>query len=583
MTTDNTNRFIKLKLAKPRNLKNDILSGLTVALALVPEAIAFAFIAGVDPRVGLYAAFLMGLVTSIFGGRPGMISGATGAVAVIFIKLVHDQNAIGGMESAMGYLFAAVIMMGLFQILFGVFRLGKFIRLVPHSVMLGFVNGLAIVIFRSQFEMFSVESLHANGPELFTLFNTSFNLQQIIVLLVMGLLILMTMAISYFLPKLTKAIPATLVALVVVTGLSLLLNSLGVEVRTILDFVKEKDPLKETLASGLPHFGIPAFPFIPSGWNSEAFSVTIEAFKTILPYSLMAAAVGLIESLMTLTLVDELTETRGQGNRECIGQGLANVVNGFFGGMGGCAMIGQSVINIRAGGRGRTSGIAASLSLLAFILFGAPIIERIPLAALVGVMFMVVIGTFEWSSLRLFRKIPVADVLVIIIVSAITVIFSNLALAVIVGIIFSAVVFAWEKGSKITYTQRVDEHGTHIYQLNGALFFGSVTSFKDIFNIKEDPIHVVIDFEKSRVHDHSGLEAINFIATKYAEQGKKLHLLNLSPECRSLLKKAESLVEVTVIEGLNWHLVEDSLAWKNKDEENLLEKVKKGMKVGRKK
>lgn len=549
MNTNNSNRVFKLRIPKPRNFKNDILSGITVALALVPEAIAFAFIVGVDPTVGLYAAFIMGLVTAIIGGRPGMISGATGAVAVIFAPMVQQQiNAGANMSTVLGYLFAAVILMGIIQVLFGVLKLGKFIRLVPHPVMLGFVNGLAIVIFRSQFEMFSTGDSTATS-------------EKVLILGVMGGLILLTMTISYFLPKLTKAVPATLAAIVVVTGISLLLNKLGVKVLTVLDFVKENEvkavldavpgtvPENVTLAAGLPKFALPDI------------TLNLDFIKAILPFSFLAAVVGLIESLMTLTLVDELTDTRGQGNRECIGQGLANILNGFFGGMGGCAMIGQSVINIRAGGRGRTSGITAALALLFFVLFGAPLIEKIPLAALVGVMFMVVIGTFEWSSFRVMDKIPKSDALVIILVSVITVLF-NLAIAVGIGIILSALVFAWKKGKKIDVTERVDEYGTHIYSLDGALFFGSVTSFKQIFNFQDDPVHVVIDFENARVHDHSGLEAINFIAEKYAQYGKKLHLLNLSKECRLLLKKAESIVEVTIIEGLNWHLAEDSLAWK---------------------
>lgn len=532
----NTNDlFFPIQLSKPRNLKNDVLSGLTVALALVPEAIAFAFILKIDPVIGLYAAFMMGLVTAILGGRPGMISGATGAVAVILAPLVISQNKIGGMESALGYLFAAVILMGVIQVLFGVLKLGKFIRLVPHPVMLGFVNGLAIVIFRSQFEMFSLGHVQDSH-------------EKILIWAVMGALILVTMSISYFMPKLTKAVPATLTALVVVSLISLLLNRMGIEVRTVLDFVQEKDPSKLTLAASLPRFALPQIPF------------TLEALKTILPYSFLAASVGLIESLMTLTLVDELTETRGFGNQECVGQGIANIINGFFGGMGGCAMIGQSVINIRAGGRGRTSGITAALALLGFVLFGAPLIEQIPLAALVGVMFMVVIGTFEWSSFRVIKRIPKSDALVIVLVSVITVLF-DLATAVGIGIVFSALVFAWKKGRKIDVKESVDAFGTKIYTLDGSLFFGSVQSFKEIFDFQEDPVDVVIDFEKSRVHDHSGLEAISYVAEKYGQQGKKLHLLNLSSECRQLLKKADSIVEVTIIDGLQHHLADDQLAW----------------------
>jgi SulP family sulfate permease len=541
------NSLFSLRISKPRNLKNDFLSGLTVALALVPEAIAFSFILGIDPIIGLYAAFMMGLVTSLIGGRPGMISGATGAVAVILSPLVRQRLAVGGMESALGYLFAAVVMMGLIQVLFGVLKLGKFIRLVPHPVMLGFVNGLAIVIFRSQFEMFELS--HSMPVS-----------QKQIIWTVMGILILLTMAISFLMPKMTKAVPATLTALVVVSLISLALNHFKiVQVRTVLDFVQAKDPTKLTLAASLPHFAIPQIPF------------TLEAFRTILPYSILAATVGLIESLMTLTLVDEITETRGFGNQECVGQGIANIVNGFFGGMGGCAMIGQSMINIRAGGRGRTSGITASLALLCFILFGAPLIEQIPLAALVGVMFMVVISTFEWSSFRVMRGIPKSDALIIVVVSVVTVL-TNLAIAVVLGIIVSALVFAWEKGKKMGATPYTNNFGSRIYPLEGPLFFGSVQSFKELFDYNNDPEDIVIDFAKANVHDHSGLEAINFVADKYGQQGKKLHLLNLSEECLKLLKKAENIVEVNIIESSHYKLADDQLAWQGL---NLTERLRR--------
>jgi SulP family sulfate permease len=516
------NSLFSLKISKPRNLKNDFLSGLTVSLALIPEAIAFAFILGVDPIVGLYAAFMMGLVTSLIGGRPGMISGATGAVAVILAPLVRERLAIGGMESALGYLFATVVLMGIIQVIFGLLKLGKFIRLVPHPVMLGFVNGLAIVIFKSQFEMFELSETIAFD-------------QKVIIWSVMGFLILITMAISFFMPKITKAVPATLTAMVVVSLISLLLNHLGiVKVLTVLDFVQSKDPTKLTLAASLPSFALPQIPF------------TLDAFRTILPYSILAASVGLIESLMTLTLVDEITETRGFGNQECIGQGIANIFNGFFGGMGGCAMIGQSMINIRAGGRGRTSGITAAISLLAFIIFGAPLIEQIPLAALVGVMFMVVLGTFEWSSFRVMKSIPKSDALIIVFVSVVTVL-TNLAIAVALGIIFSSLVFAWEKGQKMKAKPYLTKTGALIYPLEGPLFFGSVHSFKSLFDFTNDPKDVIIDFAKTHVHDHSGIEAICFVSEKYEQLGKKLHLVNLSDECKNLLKKAENIVQVNIL------------------------------------
>ncbi len=530
------NKLFKLRIERPRNVKNDILSGLTVALALVPEAVAFSFVAKVDPVIGLYAAFMMGLITAIFGGRPGMISGATGAVAVIFAPLMLGLYGRGlDSETATGYLFAAVILMGVIQMLFGILHLGKFIRLVPHPVMLGFVNGLAIIIFKSQFELFYEghgEEAHllAQGP-----------------LLIMCGMIAVTMLISTFLPRLTKAVPATLAAIVTVTVVSYALDRTGIHhSRTVLDFVKSMDPTKETIKAGLPAFGIPQVGF------------TWENIKMILPYSVLAAAVGLIESLMTLTLVDEITETRGRGNKECIGQGLANLVNGFFGGMGGCAMIGQSMINIRGGGRGRLSGISAALFLLSFLLFAAPLVEVIPLAALVGVMFMVVIGTFEWSSFRIIPSIPRMDAAILILVSAVTV-FQNLAVAVLVGIIVSALAFAWEHGKKIHANVMVDEHGTKVYKLESALFFGSAQSFKDLFDPLNDPQDVVIDFAKARVYDHSAIEAINNITQRYADQGKFLHLLNLSRECQELMDKADNIVEISVIDGLDWHIADDRL------------------------
>jgi SulP family sulfate permease len=532
-----SNRF-QLKIERPRNIKNDILSGLTVALALVPEAVAFSFVAKVDPVVGLYAAFMMGLVTAIFGGRPGMISGATGAVAVIFAPLMIGLYGDGvDTHTATGYLFAAVIMMGIFQMVFGILRLGKFIRMVPHPVMLGFVNGLAIIIFKSQFEMFYVgHGEHAH-------------LLELTPLLIMSAMIALTMAISFFLPRLTKAVPATLVAIVTVTTLSLLLKKFGIhESRNVLDFVQSMDPTKETIAAGLPTF---AFPPVAFTWAN---------IRLILPYSALAAAVGLIESLMTLTLVDEITETRGRGNLECIGQGMANVINGFFGGMGGCAMIGQSMINIRGGGRGRLSGIAAALFLLAILLVAAPLVEIVPLAALVGVMFMVVIGTFEWSSFRVLGSIPKMDAFIIILVSVVTVM-HDLAIAVLVGIIVSAMAFAWAHGKKIHAKISSAPNGAKIYHLESALFFGSAQSFKDLFDPTHDPQDVVIDFEDARVYDHSGIEAINNITERYREKGKLLHLLNLSPECKDLLHKADNIVELSVIENLNWqHVADDRLA-----------------------
>ncbi|MGB5564563.1 MAG: SulP family inorganic anion transporter [Sedimenticolaceae bacterium] len=507
-------------------VKNDVLSGLTVALALVPEAIAFAFVAGVQPLVGLYGAFMMGLITAVIGGRPGMISGATGAMAVVMVSLVAGH----GVE----YLFAAVVLTGLFQVGAGVLRLGKFIRLVPYPVMLGFVNGLAIVIFLAQLKQFEVPTA-GGGSEW---------LSGDPLWIMLGLIVL-TMAIIQLLPRLTVAVPASLAAIVTVT---LLVIGLDLDTRTVQDVLRDMtgDP-SATIAGGLPSFSIPA---VPLSW---------ETLEIILPYSLILAGVGLIESLLTLNLIDELTETRGRGNRECIGQGVANSVNGMFGGMGGCAMIGQSLININSGGRGRLSGMVAALSLLAFILFASDLIEIIPVAALVGVMFVVVLGTFEWASFRMFGKVPVADTLISILVAAVTVV-SDLAIAVIVGVIVSALVFAWEHAKQMGANAFVDENGTKVYELHGPLFFGSIHAFNRLFDPKNDPDEVVIDFYDSRVADHSGLEAIDGLAERYLRAGKTLHFKHLSEECRILLDKAGDLVEVNLMEDPRYRVADDRLA-----------------------
>jgi len=501
---------------KTATSKDDLLSGLTVALALVPEAIAFSFVAGVQPLVGLYAAFMVGLITAAIGGRPGMISGATGALAVVMVTLVADH----GVE----YLFAAVVLMGVIQVGAGVLRLGKFVRLIPHPVMLGFVNGLAIVIFLAQLGQFKIADAAGNlqwlqGPALY---------------LIIGLVAL-TMAIIHFLPKMTMAFPSALAAILVVTAL---VHGLGLDTRTVGDLA--------SVAGGLPSFHLP---LVAPTW---------ETLLIILPYSVILASIGLIESLMTLTLIDEITESRGRGNRECIGQGVANVVTGFFGGMGGCAMIGQSIINVNSGGRGRLSGIAAALFLLSFIVFTSPLIEMIPLAALIGVMFMVVVGTFAWSSLRILHKIPWTDALVLVLVSAVTV-FTDLAIAVAVGVVVSALVFAWQNARRISSDTTVDQGGTKTYRLHGPLFFGSVQSFQDQFNPAEDPDEVVIDFGGSRVCDHSGLEAINNLTERYLNQGKRLRLKHLSAECRTLLDKAGSMIEVNVIEDPRYRVAVDQL------------------------
>ncbi len=492
-------------------VKTETLSGLTVALALVPEAVAFAFVAHVNPLVGLYAAFIVGLITALTGGRPGMISGATGALAVVMVSLVVTH----GVE----YLFATVVLMGILQILAGIFRLGKFIRMVPHPVMLGFVNGLAIVIFLAQLGQFKVpgtDEWMASGQ----------------LSLMLGLSFL-TMAIIWAASKYIKAVPAPLLGILAVSALVI---GFGIDVPRVGDLASIK--------GGLPEFHIPSVPF------------TFETFSIILPYSVILAAIGLIESLLTLNLVAELTESKGGASQECVAQGAANVVTGFFGGMGGCAMIGQSMINVKSGGRTRLSGTMAALFLLAFILVGSSLIEQIPLAALVGVMFMVVIGTFAWSSFRIIHKIPTSDAIVLVLVSGVTVI-SDLAVAVVVGVIVSALVFAWQAAKRVGAHKSTDENGAKIYELHGPLFFGSVTSFHELFDTKGDPKEVVVDFLDSRVWDHSGLQAIDTLAERYRNAGKTLRLRHLSVDCQKLLTKAGNRVEVSMVEDPEYGIAVD--------------------------
>jgi SulP family sulfate permease len=518
-----------LRPGKVTTLGNDLLSGLTVALALVPEAVAFAIVAGVEPLVGLYAAFMVGLITACIGGRPGMISGATGALAVVMVALVADHGV--------QYLFATVVLMGVLQIGAGLLRLGKFIRMVPHPVMLGFVNGLAIVIFLAQLGQFGTPGepgwLHGTFMQDTILDVAWFEGAELYLLL--GLVAL-TMAIIHFLPRFTRAVPSSLAAIVVVT---LVVIGLDIDTRVVGDVASIK--------GGLPSFAVPSVPF------------TWETLTIIFPYAVVLAAIGLIESLLTLRLIDEITETRGRGNRECVGQGVANTVTGLFGGMGGCAMIGQSMINVNSGGRGRMSGISAALFLLLFILVASPLIEQIPLAALIGVMFIVVIGTFEWSSFRVIRKVPRSDALVLVLVSAVTVA-TDLAVAVVVGVIVSALVFAWEHAKQIHVESREDHKGSTVYAVSGPLFFGSVTSFLEQFDPAGANDDVIIDFAGSRVCDHSGLEAIDSLAERYLNSGKTLHLVHLSAECKRLLRKAGDLVEVNVIEDPRYFVAEDALA-----------------------
>ncbi|MCV6609905.1 MAG: SulP family inorganic anion transporter [Amphritea sp.] len=520
--------MLDLIYKRSQSMKADILSGLTVALALVPEAVAFAFVAGVEPLVGLYAAFMVGLITATIGGRPGMISGATGALAVVMVSLVAQH----GVE----YLFATVVLMGIFQILAGAFRLGKFIRMVPHPVMLGFVNGLAIVIFLAQMKQFQVADSEGvlgwmQGEQLMTMLG----------------LVALTMAIIHFLPKLTKAVPSTLVAIITVTAIVL-----GLDIdsaRSVQDVLADMTGNPDaTMAGGLPQFHIPMV------------DINLETLRIIVPYALILAAIGLIESLLTLSLIDEITETRGRGNKECVGQGVANVVTGFFGGMGGCAMIGQSMINISSGGTGRASGISAALFLLLFILVGSTLIEMIPVAALVGVMFIVVIGTFEWASLNLMRKIPPSDAIVVVTVTVVTVL-TDLAIAVIVGVIVSALVFAWKHAKHMNVATSMENNGyLKVYKPHGPLFFGAVQTFRDNFTPKYDPQEVIIDFENCRVMDHSGIEAIDSLVERYQKAGIDIHIRHLSPECIRLLEKAGSVVEINRTEDPNYKVADDKLA-----------------------
>ncbi|MFT5127379.1 MAG: SulP family sulfate permease [Rhodothermales bacterium] len=587
----------RLKPLSASSVKNDVLSGMTVSLMLIPEAIAFAFVAGVDPVIGLFSAFFMGLITAVFGGRPGMISGATGAMAVVIIPLVAQY----GVE----YLVPTVVLCGLIQVLVGCCKLGKLIRMVPHPVMLGFVNGLAIVIGMAQLDSFKVIGVDGamewlGGGRMGW----------------MLAMMLLTMAICFFIPRWTKAVPGSLAAIIVVAVIAFFVNKSAPEgektLLTVKDFLVQGEQSKavtdnerakaaaglEVAQAALPvdlglgfvggEHGPMGAPLTPEEFEAalgevDVASVSMEGsfpkpvfmdaqfkgllpplnwstFWIIAPFALILAGVGLIESLMTLTLVDEITETRGSGNRECIGQGVANILSGMFGGMGGCAMIGQSLINVKAGGRGRTSGIVAAIGLLLFVLVLAPWVERIPMAALVGVMMMVVIGTFEWATLKTWRKLPKSDIIIMLVVTLITVFLHNLALAVLIGVIVSALIFAWEHATHLAADRRAEDDGeTTIYQLHGPLFFASATDFRNLFLIESDADNVVIDFYYTRVYDQSGLEAINFIAGRYRDAGKVIHLRHLSPECQSVLERAGGLVEIDVTGDPHYHIATDAL------------------------
>jgi SulP family sulfate permease len=496
------------------NYKTEILAGITVAMTMMPESLSFAILGGFPPLVGLYAAFIMGLVTSIFGGRPGLISGGAGAVVVVLIALMQAH----GIE----YVFAAVALAGIVQILVGVFKFGKFIRLVPQPVMYGFVNGLAVIIFMAQLEQFKAV---VNGK------TTWLSGQP---LMIMAGLVALTIAIVVFFPKITKAIPPSLVAIIVVF---LVVLGFGINTKTVNDIA--------SVSGGFPPFHIPNIP------------LTLDAFKIILPYAVIMAGVGLTEGLLTLNLVDEITGTRGNGNRECIAQGSANILNGFFFGMGGCPMIAQTLVNLSAGARARLSGIVAALTILIIILFGAPVIGLVPMAALTGVMIMVAIGTFEWVSFKIINKMPKQDIFVGIVVAVITVWLHNLALAVLIGVIISALVFAWESAKRIRAKKYVDEHGIKHYEIYGPLFFGSVTAFSEKFDVNADPSEVIIDFKDSKVVDMSAIDALNKLTARYRKEGKKLHLKHLSKDCRILLKNAAEVIDVNIYEDPTYRVATD--------------------------
>jgi len=511
---DRMKKYLNLfDLSQKVDYKTEIFSGLTVAIALIPEAVAFALIAGLSPLTGLYAAFVMGLVTSIIGGRPGMISGATGAVAIVIVSLAKSH----GVE----YIFATVVLAGIIQVAAGLLKLGKLMRIVPQPVIFGFVNGLAIVIFMSQLDIFKDDMGNwLNGTTLYVLLA----------------LVFVTMLIIWGLPKLHKAIPASLIAILTVFGVVVYF---GIDTKTVGDIASIK--------GGFPPFHLPDVPF------------TFETFSVILPYAAIVAGVGLIESLLTLNVIDEITETRGRGNKEAVAQGVANMLSGVFSGMGGCAMIGQSLINISSGARARLSGIVAAVMLLMAIMFGAELIEMLPLAGLTGLMIMVAIGTFEWASLRTFNKMPKSDIFVMVLVTLVTAVLHNLALAVIIGVIISALVFAWDNAKRIRARKHIDENGAKHYEIYGPLFFGSVTVFNEKFDVLNDPDDVIIDFAESRVVDMSAIEALNKITERYLKVGKKVHLKHLSKDCRKLLKNAEEIIDVNMLEDPTYKLVVDQV------------------------
>lgn len=492
------------------NYKNEVLAGFTVAMTMIPESLSFAILAGFPPLTGLYAAFIMGLVTAIFGGRPGLISGGAGATVVVLIPLMLSH----GLE----YIFAAVALAGIIQIIVGLFKLGKFIRLVPQPVMFGFVNGLAVIIFMSQLTQFKMQDTAAwlSGTALYTMLG----------------LVALTIVIILLVPKITKAIPASLIAIIVVF---IVVTVAGISTKTVSDIA--------SVAGGFPPFHIPAIPF------------SFETLKIIFPFALIMACVGLTEGLLTLNLVDEITNTRGKSNRECLAQGSANILNGFFFGMGGCPMIAQTLVNLSAGARARLSGIIAALVILCIILFGAPLIGRLPMAALVGVMIMVAAGTFEWASFKALTRFPRSDIFVMIVVTLITIFLHNLALAVLIGVIIAALVFAWESAKRIRARKYIDASGIKHYEIFGPLFFASTTAFTEKFDVLNDPDTVIVDFKESRIADMSAIDAVNKLTEKYMKAGKTLHLRHLSPDCRRLINNAGAIVDVNIMEDPDYQVM----------------------------
>ncbi len=511
------------------NYRTEVLSGLTVAMALIPEAVAFALIAGLSPLTGLYAAFIMGIITAIFGGRPGMISGATGAIAVVFFGLVTTLKGLNPsitVDEITQYVFATVVLAGIIQILAGLLKLGKFMRLVPQPVIFGFVNGLAVIIFLSQLSQFTTDSTNPeapwmSGPELYVFVG----------------LVITAMLIIWGLPKITKVVPAALTAILAIFAIVYIFD---IPTTTVGDIA--------SIEGGFPPFSLPNIPF------------SFETLQLIFPYAAIVAGVGLIESLLTLNIIDEITQTRGKGNKEAVAQGAANILSGLLSGMGGCAMIGQSLINISSGARARLSGIVAAIMLLVFIMFGSSLIEKLPMAALTGLMIMVSIGTFEWASFRTFQRMPKSDVFVMLAVTLITVLLHNLALAVLIGVIIAALVFSWDNAKRIRARKHIDENGAKHYEIYGPLFFGSIAVFNEKFDIQGDPKEVIIDFAESRVVDMSAIEALNKLTERYKKAGKNIRLKHLSRDCSRLLKNAEKIIDVNVLEDPTYKLVSDQLS-----------------------